>query len=444
MDILVMTGQVILALSILVVLHECGHFFPAKWFGTRVEKFYLFFDAGFSLVKKKIGETEYGIGWLPLGGYVKIAGMIDESMDKEQMKKPAEPWEFRSKKAWQRLIIMLGGVFVNFILGFVLFAMVLWTWGRDYLPTSEAKFGYQMDSLMLKNGFRNGDLILQVGQLKLEKVDQGAFLKEIILNNARSCVVKRGESTFGVPISEEMVSEIQSKGMKKVSFFEPRMPFVIDTVVVDKPAEAAGFKKGDQIIGVNGISAAFYQDFAPIAKDFAKKSMSVSVKRGADTLNLMVTPDENAKIGIGNAAASKFFKVGHETYSLGQAIPQGISDGWSFLGDQMTAFGQMFRGKIKAKDNLGSFISIGKMYGPVWDWRRFWSMTASLSLILGFMNLLPIPALDGGYVMFLLWEVVTGKRVSDSFMEKAITVGFILMLGLMVVAISLDVMRNFF
>lgn len=440
-----MVGQLLLALSILVILHECGHFFPAKWFGTRVEKFYLFFDAWFSLASKKIGDTEYGIGWLPLGGYVKIAGMIDESMDKEQMKLPPQPWEFRSKKAWQRLIIMIGGVVVNFVLGFFLFGMVLWVWGRDYLPTSEAKFGMHMDSVMLNNGFRHGDQILAIGDLKLEKVEPGSFLKEILLKNARSATVQRGGETVNVTLSEDFVGQVQkNSGGKMRQFFTPRYPFEIDSIAKDGPAYASGLKDGDRIIAINEVPTPYFQDFGQVAQNFKSQMVKISALRGEkDTVKIDLRLTDAGKIGIFSAMPDKFFKMGHDSYSFAEAMPRGFKDGTGFLGDQLSAFGQMFKGKVKAKENLGSLISIGKMYGPVWDWKHFWTMTASLSLILAFMNLLPIPALDGGYVIFLLWEVVTGRRVSDSFMEKAVTVGFFLMLGLMVVALGLDIMRLF-
>lgn len=440
-----MVGQLLLALSILVILHECGHFFPAKWFGTRVEKFFLFFDWPSKLFSKKIGDTEYGIGLLPLGGYVKISGMIDESMDKEQMKQPAQPWEFRSKKAWQRLIIMIGGVVVNFLLGFLIFGLVLWAWGRDYLPTSEAKFGMHMDSVLLKHGFQNGDVILKIGDLNLEKVEQGTFLKEILLKNARHASVLRGGETVNLTLSEDFVGAIQkNSGGKMRSFYEPQIPFEIDSIAKDGPAYASGLKDGDRIIGINDISTPFYQDFGPTAQNFKSQMVKISALRdGKDTIKIDLRLTDAGKIGIFSASPSKFLKMGHETYSFAEAMPKGVKDGMGFLGDQISAFGQMFKGKVKAKENLGSLISIGKMYGPVWDWKHFWTMTASLSLILAFMNLLPIPALDGGYVVFLLWEVVTGKRVSDSFMEKAVTVGFFLMLSLMVVALGLDIFRQF-
>lgn len=444
MGTLIMVGQLLLALSILVILHEGGHFLPAKWFKTRVEKFYLFFDPWFSVVKKKVGDTEYGIGWLPLGGYVKIAGMIDESMDKEQMKLPPQPWEFRAKPAWQRLIIMLGGVTVNFILGILIFIAVNWVWGKDFLPISEAKYGMAFDSTMLRTGFRDGDVLVKIGDSTLTRVEPGTFLKEVLLRNARQAVVLRNGEEVKITLTEEFVSESQKGGRQKNRLMQARMPFVADSILPEKPAAAAGLQKGDRLIGLaDSISTPYYSDFTKALAPFADKKVQVSVLRGSDTLRLEMTPTAEGKIGVAPREPKDFFKFGQQTFSLGQAIPQGWRDASGFLGDQLSAFGQMFAGKIKAKDNLGSLISIGRMYGPVWDWERFWIMTASLSIILAFMNLLPIPALDGGYVMFLLWEVVTGKRVSDSFMEKAITVGFFLMLALMVLALGLDISRLF-
>ena len=439
-----MVGQLLLALSILVILHECGHFFPAKWFKIRVEKFYLFFDPWFSVVKKQVGDTEYGIGWLPLGGYVKIAGMMDESMDKEQMKLPPKPWEFRSKPAWQRLIIMIGGVVVNFLLGILIFIGVNWAWGKDFLPTSEVKYGMAFDSTMLRTGFQDGDLLLKIGDSTLTRVEPGTFLKEVLLRNARIAVVRRNGEEVKITLTEEFVAESQKGGRRKKSLMLARMPFEIDSVAPNKPAAAAGLRKGDRIIGLaDTIFTPYHSDFVKAVAPFAEKKVKVIALRGSDTLRLEITPTAEGKIGVGPREATAFFKFGHQPFTLAQAIPQGYRDASGFLGDQLSAFAQMFRGKINAKDNLGSLISIGRMYGPVWDWERFWIMTASLSIILAFMNLLPIPALDGGYVMFLLWEVGTGKRVSDSFMEKAITVGFFLMLGLMVLALGLDISRLF-
>lgn len=433
-----------LSLSILIVLHEMGHFAPAKWFKTLVEKFYLFFDAPpfNSLFSRKRGETEYGIGWLPLGGYVKISGMIDESMDKEQMKGPAQPWEFRSKKAWQRLIIMIGGVTVNFLLGFFLFGMVLFTWGREYIPISELRQnGMAFDSLLLRNGFQQGDLITKVGDKPFERLDANDFRKSVMLDGARQITVLRNGQPETIVVSDDF-----SRALPKIlknDLLSARVPFVIEMVSEKGPAAGAGIQKGDQIVSMNGQPIQFFDQFSPLARQFKGQEVTLGiVSEKGDTLAKTLTLTDKGTIGVG-AKLLAFFKSETQTYSLSQALPAGVEMGWGFLTDQLRAFGQMFKGKLSVKDNLGSVISIGKLFDPSWDWRVFWTVTASLSIILAFMNLLPIPALDGGYVLFLIWEVVTGRKVSDRFMERAVTVGFFLLIGLMVFALGLDVWRLF-
>ncbi len=439
---LVMAGQLILALSILIVLHECGHFFPARWFNTRVEKFYLFFDPWFSLAKKKIGDTEYGIGWLPLGGYVKIAGMVDESMDKEQLKLPPQPWEFRSKPAWQRLIIMLGGVTVNFILGFFLFAMVLWVWGKEFLPTEEAKYGFAMDSSMIRAGFRNGDVILSVGDRKLEKVEPGQFMKEVLINGARSATVRReGDMMQKVDFGDQLVSDLQDLGSRREVAYAPQAPFIIGEAVAGKPAAEAGLQKGDQLLKVNSAVTMFSQNFREEIKKYGNNKVELTYLRGKDTLRTSLVVSAEGTIGVMQKDPSELFSLKKESFSLAQAVPQGIADGWNFLGVQVSAFKKMVTGELSARKNLGGFVDIARQFGDVWDWQRFWAMTASLSILLAFMNLLPIPALDGGYVLFLIWEIVSGKKVSDEFMEKAVTIGFFLLLALLVYANGLSFFR---
>ena len=444
MDTISIVCQFLLSLSILIVLHEMGHFAPAKWFKTRVEKFYLFFDAPpfNSLLSRKIGETEYGIGWLPLGGYVKISGMVDESMDKEQMKGPAQPWEFRSKPAWQRLIIMLGGVTVNFLLGMFLFAMVLWGWGKQYIPTSElSKDGMAFDSLLLKNGFQQGDLIVKVGDKPFDRVDPNDFRKTVMLNGVRQATVVRAGQQQVVTFSDDFAKKLPK--IVKNELLSARVPFVIDTAIVGKPAAGAGIQKGDRIISVNDRPVVFFDQFRPLADQFKGQSVALGILSAkGDTVSKTLTISEQGTIGVG-AKIDGYFKKETQTFTLLQAFPAGVEMGWGFLTDQIRAFGQMFKGNLSVKDNLGSVISIGKLFDPAWDWRIFWSVTASLSIILAFMNLLPIPALDGGYVLFLIWEVVTGRKVSDQFMERAVTVGFFLLIGLMIFALGLDVWRLF-
>jgi len=444
MDTLSIVFQFLLSLSILIVLHEMGHFAPAKWFKTRVEKFYLFFDAPpfNSLFSRKRGETEYGIGWLPLGGYVKISGMIDESMDKEQMKQPPKPWEFRSKPAWQRLIIMIGGVTVNFLLGFFLFGMVLWGWGKQYIPSSELRqYGMAFDSLMLQNGFQQGDLILKVGDQPYTKLDANDFRKTVMLKGVREATVLRGGQEQTVTFSDEFAKKLPK--ILKSDLISARVPFVIDTALAGKPAAEAGIRKGDRIVSLNDQPIQYFDEFKPLANRYKEQSVKIGVlTTKGDTITKDITISEHGTIGVA-AKMSGYFKTETEHFSLGQALPAGVSMGWNFLTDQMSAFKMMFQGKLSVKDNLGSVISIGKLFSPNWDWRIFWTVTASLSIILAFMNLLPIPALDGGYVIFLIWEVVTGRKVSDQFMERAVTVGFFLLIGLMIFALGLDVLRLF-
>jgi regulator of sigma E protease len=457
-----MLGQFFLSLSLLIVLHECGHFFPAKWFKTRVEKFYLFFDPYFSLFKKKIGETEYGIGWLPLGGYVKISGMVDESMDTEQMKLPPQPWEFRSKPAWQRLIIMLGGVTVNFILGFLIFGLMIWHYGEQYVPAESAKYGIYADSMGMKLGFQTGDKILKVGDKPFDKFDDRKVLKEIVFNGVNNIQVERNGQPIMITIPAESIQMLTAFKNKEESIFTLPKIFTVDSILAEIPAKTkggflSGFKKaeatpspaalaklqkGDNIIAINDNPIKFYNDFENYARGNKGMPMVMSVVRGADTVQLTVTPTDEGRIGFyPEFMKGKYFEVKTQNYSLGQALPMGVAKGVDFLMSQIKAFGKMFKGEIKASESVGGFKSIAKMFSLEWDWERFWLMTASLSIILAFMNLLPIPALDGGYVVFLLWEVVTGKRVSDAFMEKAVTVGFFLLMALIVTVNAWDIIR---
>ena len=445
MDTISIVCQFFLSLSLLIVLHEMGHFAPAKWFKTRVEKFYLFFDfAPFnSLWKIKKGETEYGIGWLPLGGYVKISGMVDESMDTEQMKLPPQPWEFRSKPAWQRLIIMLGGVTVNFLLGFFIFGMMLWYFGKGYVPTSEVKqYGMAYDSVLLRQGFQQGDVLTKIGDQDFPRVDASPFIEAVVLGNVRQITVNRNGADTSFMLSEDIAQQITSQHVSKSALFTPRIPFYINQLAAGKSAEKAGLLKGDHIVAFNGRPIPYFDQFTAFAQQNKGKTVALGIERDGKRQDLNVEISEQGTIGV-VIKPDGFFKIEREKYSLAQAIPGGVKMGVAFLNNQLKAFGQMFSGKISVKDNLGSVISIGKLFSPSWDWEVFWNVTASLSIILAFMNLLPIPALDGGYVLFLIWEVITGRKVSDKFMERAVTVGFFLLLGLMVLALGLDVWRHF-
>ena len=429
--------QLILSLSILVILHELGHFIPAKLFKTRVEKFYLFFDPWFSLFKFKRGDTEYGIGWLPLGGYVKISGMIDESMDKEQMKQPPQPWEFRSKPAWQRLIIMVGGVTVNVILGVLIYAMVAFAWGEKYLPAKNVQYGIYCDSLALQAGFQNGDKILSVDKKEVENFDK--ITLEIILNKAQSVQIDRNGNTIDIPLKDDLIAKL-IKG--KASFIEPRFPCEVDSVLPDFPAQKAGLIKGDKIITIDETETPFFQDVAAKLKETKGKQIELKIKRQADTLKLSAKVTEEGKLGFANKSADSYFEFKTKEYGFFESFPAGVRKGYETLDNYARQFKVLFTVK-DAHKSIGGFISIGKAYDTVWNWPRFWSFTAFLSIVLAFMNILPIPALDGGHVLFLLYEVITRRKPHEKVMEYAQYAGMILLLALLLYANGNDIIRLF-
>lgn len=436
-------AQLILSLSILVVLHECGHFFPAKWFKTRVEKFYLFFNPGFSLFKKQIGETEYGIGWIPFGGYVKISGMIDESMDTEQMAEEPKDYEFRSKPAWQRLIIMLGGVTVNFILGILIFAGMFWYFGSSYVNSVDVKDGVYTTELGRDIGMQDGDKVLSIGEYKFEKFHPPRASQEIILNTPKNMVVERNGEIVKLPIPADMARKLTTKENKGVGLFGKRFPQKTAEVSKSSPADKAGLKVDDRIISVDGKSTAFFNEFNEAIKDKKNSTIIVqALRNGTDTISMNMDLGEDGKLGVLSVVDSKeFFPIQRDKYSLTEAFPKGADRAWGFLTGQLKAFKKMFSNEINAADSVGSIISIGNMFDASWDWEVFWNITAMLSILLGFFNLLPIPALDGGYVMFLLWEVITGKKPNDKFMEYATIGGFFILIALMIFALGNDI-RN--
>lgn len=443
MEILIKVTQLLASLSLLIVLHELGHFLPARWFRTRVEKFYLFFDPWFSLAKKKVGDTEYGIGWIPLGGYVKISGMIDESMDKEQMKGEPQPWEFRSKPAWQRLVIMLGGVTVNFLLGFLIFGLMLYVWGEQYLPAKEARYGIATSEMARELGLMDGDKVLKVGDLSFDKFNDGIVLKEILIHNARTLTVERSGSVIEIPLPKDAPARLAGFAKQKSPLFSVRIPFKVAALVEGSPAASSGLLVNDEIIDLNGEPTPYFQDFQQRVRQMPGQKIQVGIRRGQEALVLEMTTTPEGTIGVAPYREDHYMQVETQQYSLVQALPAGVTRGWQFLVTQLRAFGQMFSGKINPSDSLGGFITIGDMFPSYWSWVDFWQMTAILSLILAFMNLLPIPALDGGHVLFLLWEVVTGRKVSDKVMEYATLAGFIFVIGLVLYANGLDVLRLF-
>ncbi len=441
MDILILALQLILSLSILVVLHEFGHFLPARLFKTRVEKFYLFFDPYFSLFKKKIGDTEWGIGWIPFGGYVKISGMVDESMDKEQMKQPAQPWEFRSKKAWQRLIIMVGGVTVNFLLGILIFSMMIFYWGESYIKVEDAKLGLVVDSLGMELGLQDGDRVIRAGGVELKKFSAGLVSKEIIINEAKEIEIERDGKLMTLQVPDQLVSKLTKYENKGKSLFYQSPRQLMNIMEVDPKGNAAnaGIEKGSNIISVNGKPITYQHEFRLAILGAKGKTVDLSLVNGQDSILKKVVVSEDGKIGI----AMQQLPITIENFGLLTSFSKGGSMAVNFLGDQLKAFGQIFSGKIKAKDSLGSVFSIATMFDTGWDWRVFWNITASLSILLAFFNLLPIPALDGGYVVFLIWEVITGKVPGDRFMEIVNYIGFIILMALMVFALGLDISRWF-
>ncbi|NOY37970.1 MAG: RIP metalloprotease RseP [Chlorobi bacterium] len=437
MEVLVKITQFLLSLSILVILHEFGHFLFARLFNTRVEKFYLFFNPWFTLFKFKRGETEYGIGWLPLGGYVKIAGMIDESMDREQMKRPPQPWEFRSKPAWKRLLIMLGGVLVNFILAIVIYASVLYVWGEEYLPTSEVKYGILVDKTGEEMGLRNGDIIYSLDQLPVENFYH--IIPEIILNHRNTIQVKRNGMMINVVIPDTVYPKL-IKGKVKIEPRLPFHPFLVNNFMKISPGRDSGLKKGDEIAGIDGKQFEYYDEFKDYLTSRKGETVRLSVVRNKDTLNFPVKLTENGMIGVVRDM-SGLFTFKKVNYTFGQAIPAGIKKGFKTLNDYLKQLKLIFSPQMKAYESLGGFITIGSIFPGVWDWNAFWNLTAFLSIILAIMNLIPIPGLDGGHVMFLLYEVVSGRKPGEKFLEYAQIVGMIIILALLLFANGNDILR---
>lgn len=438
--VLIKAAQLILSLSLLVIVHEFGHFLFARIFKTRVEKFYLFFDPWFSLFKVKKGDTEYGIGWLPLGGYVKISGMIDESMDKEAMKLPPQPHEFRSKKTWQRLLIMLGGVLMNFILAFIIYIGILYAWGEQYLPTANVKYGVEVDSIGMKIGLQNGDKILSVANLPVENFQK--VVPTIILDKAQYVQVERNGEKVDVEISDDdLALLIKSRGV--MSF---RIPFDyrIAKFAKDSPAKEAGLKTGDRITGMDSLKYEYNDQFKAALREKIGKQVMLSVVRDEQEMSFPMVIPETGMLGIQlDQDLEKIFEFKTIRYGLIESIPAGINRGIETISDYLKQFKLIFSPKTKAYESLGGFIAIGNIFPGSWSWYSFWSMTAFLSIILGVMNLLPIPALDGGHVMFLLFEMITGRKPGDKFLEYAQIAGMVLLLTLVIYANGNDIFKLF-
>ena len=448
MEILIKASQFILSLSLLIVLHELGHFIPAKIFKTRVEKFYLFFDYKFSLLKKKVDETVYGIGWIPLGGYVKISGMIDESMDTEQMALPPQPWEFRSKPAWQRLIIVLGGVIVNFILGIFIYIMLMYSYGENFLPNKNVKGGvWVQDSLGTSLGLKTGDKVLTIDGNEIRKFNN----LPIEFINGNNYTIERNGKVIEKEIPIDFISKIIERGKNEGSFLLPRYPFMIGKISKDSPNVNGGLKVKDIIVGINGTPITYYDEAEAILAKYKNKDITLTIRRGNETKNISVKTTNKGTIGVvlANLSVSDISKLGYYDleniqYSFSEAIPAGLDKSWSTLTGYIKQLKKIFNPNTGAYKGLGGFISIGSIFPEEFSWQTFWNITAFLSIMLGFMNLLPIPALDGGHVVFTLWEMITGKKPGDKFLEYAQIVGFILLIMLLLFANGNDVYRWLF
>jgi regulator of sigma E protease len=439
MTVIVMIAQLLLGLSLLVLLHEWGHFAAARAFKIRVEKFYVFFDAwGKKLFSFKKGDTEYGIGWLPLGGYVKITGMVDESLDTEQLKQPAQDHEFRSKPAWQRLIVMLGGVTVNAILGIIIFTGILLYWGEKYIPASAIKHGVAASEYAQEIGFQTGDFVVSINDKPLERLDEMVSSEVLLGTNTRIGLLRNGEAVE-ITLPADFTKKLLETD--KTLFLAPRMTFTVGEVMKGMPAFEAGLKEGDQIVKVNGQSIAFFDQLQDALKAQKGNTIPIEVQRDGSILTLQVAVSEQGTIGFYPEVEA--MEAATKSYGLLEAIPAGTKMAWKVISDNVKGFGKVFSGDIPVEKSIGGPIAIAKkMYGGVWDWYRFWMTTALLSMVLAFMNLLPIPALDGGHVLFLLIEMIIGRPVGEKVMVAAQYVGMVLVISLMVFAFGNDIWQH--
>lgn len=436
--ILIKTAQLLLSLSILVILHEFGHFMFARLFKTRVEKFYLFFDPWFSLFKVKKGDTEYGVGWLPLGGYVKISGMIDESMDKEAMKLPPQPWEFRSKTAWQRLLIMLGGVLMNFLFAMVIYIGILYAWGESYLPTANVKYGISVSETGKEVGFLNGDKILSVDNHQVENFS--AVIPTIVLDNAKTVQVERNGLKTDVEISDSDLALL----LKSKSVIAPRMPFEIKIGRIEKesPVAKAGLQKDDVFVGADSLRFQYYDEFTDYLSAKKGQTIKLEMLRDGQPFQKEVNVSAEGKIGFyASYINPDLFDYKTIEYGFFESIPAGIKKGINTSADYLKQFRLFFKKETKAYESLGGFATIGNIFPGSWDWYSFWNMTAFISIILAIMNLLPIPALDGGHVVFLFGEIITGRKPGEKFLEYAQIAGMVLLLALVLYANANDIIK---
>lgn len=445
MEIFVKIAQFVLSLSILVVCHEMGHFLFAKLFKTRVEKFYVFFNPWFSLFKWKRKETEYGIGWLPLGGYVKIAGMVDESMDTAQLQKPPQPWEFRSKPAWQRLLIMAGGVMVNVLMAFVIYVAILYTWGETYLPAKNVTHGVVCAPVFERMGLRDGDRILALDGREPERFND--IIPDILLNNPQTMQVLRGEDTLVLRIPETLVGELldmSSRSFKLEPLLEPRRP-VGDGLQIGQFAEGSVAQKGglrltDRIVKVNGHDFTYYDEFTKLVEESENAWIQLTVRRDRDTVRLGFSMDNTAKLGI-YVRLPQAFELATREFTFWEAIPAGVRLGCRQVASYVRQLKLLFSQGGTAVKSVGGFATIANVFPGMWNWMDFWSLTAMISIMLAVVNILPIPALDGGHVLFLLYEVVTRRKPGDKFMEYAQIGGMVFIFALFILANVNDILK---
>ncbi|MBQ6571134.1 MAG: RIP metalloprotease RseP [Alistipes sp.] len=439
MEVLIKIIQFFMSLSLLVAIHEFGHFIVARMFKIRVEKFYIFFDPWFSLFKFKRGDTEYGMGWVPLGGYVKIAGMIDESMDLEQMKAPVQPWEFRAKPAWQRFCVMVAGVVMNVLLAILIYSGVRYVWGESYMANADAKWGYEFNEAAERMGFRDGDKVLSVDGEELDAV--GDLRSMLLLTEGdREVVVVRGgeQMTLNIPFDEMLAMR---RNREYEDLYTLRVPFIIDSIASESAA-AAGLRVGDEVVACNeheNVSATTMT--TSLLKQYSGDTVTLRVLRAGAEQELQVPVDENGKIGV--MMKADMFQPRTREFTLLQAIPAGVSLAGETIADYWEQLKLIFQPKTKMYEELGGFISIGKIFPSEWNWLQFWTMTAFLSIILAVMNILPIPGLDGGHALFTLWEIITGRKASDKFLEVMQYIGLAILFVLLVYANGNDIYRLF-
>ncbi|WP_179344731.1 RIP metalloprotease RseP [Winogradskyella ursingii] len=442
MEFIIKISQFLLSLSLLIVLHELGHFIPAKLFKTKVEKFYLFFDVKFSLFKKKIGETVYGIGWLPLGGYVKIAGMIDESMDKEQMAQPPQPWEFRSKPAWQRLIIMLGGVTVNFILAYVIYVFASFIYGDTDIKIDSLKGGYLVENqVLLDSGFKTGDKVVAINDQPIEKDSE---IGQYIIGAEQMTVERNGETKV-IDLPENFLGQLSDEGSRNL--FRYRYPFIVESVPDSSANKTVDIKTGDVILGIEGKELEYFDLFEEELQNYKGETVSAEILRDGKTLTRELNVNNDGKLNIFRLIDAKrftelgYYDVTRREYSFGESFAAGASKFKSTLVNYGSQLKAIFNPKTEAYKGLGGFKAIYDIFPDFWSWEAFWKLTAFLSIMLAVLNLLPIPALDGGHVMFLLYEIISGRKPSEKFLERAQIVGFFILIALVLFANGNDIFK---